>query len=67
MPALMPALALVAAPSAERVQGLREGGNLPSGFELCVTCKYKMHETEWEDQIQPRLGVNYRFGGPAGY
>ena len=42
-------------------QGLREGGNLPSGFELCATCKYKMHETEWEDQIQPRLGLVWAY------
>ena len=42
-------------------QGLREGGNLPSGFELCAACKYKMHETEWEDQIQPRLGLIWAY------
>jgi hypothetical protein len=38
-------------------QGLREGGNLPSGFELCSTCQYKMYEVDFEDQIQPRLGM----------
>jgi carboxypeptidase family protein len=42
-------------------QGLREGGNNPSGFELCLTCKYKMYEVDWSDQIQPRLGATWGY------
>jgi len=42
-------------------QGLRKGGSNPSGFELCLTCKYKMYEVKWEDQIQPRLGVIWSY------
>jgi hypothetical protein len=42
-------------------QGLRKGGNLPSGFELCITCQYKMYEVDFEDQVQPRLGVVWAY------
>jgi hypothetical protein len=38
-------------------EGLRGGAATPSGFELCATCKYKMREIEWDDLIQPRLGL----------
>jgi hypothetical protein len=44
-------------------QGLREGGSNPSGFELCATCKYKMYEVKFSDQIQPRLGLTWAYNG----
>jgi hypothetical protein len=42
-------------------QGLREGANTPSGFELSPGTKYKMYEVDWEDMIAPRLGVTWNF------
>jgi len=40
-------------------QGLREvSGNL-SGFELAPGNEYKMYTVDWEDMIQPRLGIRY--------
>lgn len=42
-------------------QGLRGGASTPSGFELCLTCKYKMYEVKWEDQIQPRVGFIWSY------
>lgn len=38
-------------------QGLRENSANVSGFELALGHKYKMYEVDFEDMIQPRLGV----------
>jgi hypothetical protein len=38
-------------------EGLRENPNTPSGFELALGNQYKMHEIDWQDMIQPRLGL----------
>lgn len=43
-------------------QGLRESSANVSGFELALGNKYKMHEDDWSDMIQPRLGVVRGFG-----
>ncbi len=42
-------------------QGLRAGASTPSGFELCISCKYEMYEVDFEDQIQPRLGLIWAY------
>jgi hypothetical protein len=38
-------------------QGLKENSNNVSGFELAPGHKYKMYEVDFDDMIQPRLGV----------
>ncbi len=40
-------------------QGLKENSNSPSGYELAIGHKYKMHESKWQNMIQPRFGVAY--------
>jgi hypothetical protein len=43
-------------------QGLRPSStNTASGFELAPGNPYKMYEVDWEDMIQPRLGVNWDY------
>ena len=43
-------------------QGLRKSDANPfSGFELAPGNRYKMYETEWEEMIQPRFGVNWDY------
>ncbi len=44
-------------------QGLRHNSASPSGFELAPGNRYKMYEVEFEDQIQPRIGVVRSFDG----
>ena len=44
-------------------EGLREKSGTVSGFELAPGNQYKMHETEWKDMIQPRLGVTWSYNG----
>ncbi|REJ72979.1 MAG: carboxypeptidase regulatory-like domain-containing protein [Acidobacteria bacterium] len=38
-------------------EGLRPNPNTPSGFELAVGNQYKMYEIDWDEMIQPRLGI----------
>ena len=38
-------------------QGLRENSGNASGFELAPGNRYKMYEVDWDEMIQPRLGV----------
>ncbi len=42
-------------------QGLRANPSNVSGFEICETCKYKMYEIDFDDQIQPRLGAVWSY------
>lgn len=44
-------------------QGLREKGGTVSGYEVAPGHKYKMYTIDWEDMIQPRLGVEWRYDG----
>ncbi|MAD76643.1 MAG: TonB-dependent receptor [Rheinheimera sp.] len=44
-------------------QGLRENANNLSGYELAPGNKYKMYTMDWDDMIQPRLGVTRRYDG----
>ncbi len=44
-------------------QGLKENPDNYSGYEVAVGHKYMMHEIDWEDMIQPRLGVVWNYGG----
>jgi len=44
-------------------QGLKENKSNVSGYELCLTCKYKMYEVKWSDQLQPRLGAVWAYNG----
>ena len=39
-------------------EGLRENPSNASGFELALGNRYKMYEVDWDEMIQPRLGVN---------
>ncbi len=43
-------------------QGLREADTI-SGFEAAVGNRYKMHEIDFMEQFQPRLGVTYAYNG----
>jgi hypothetical protein len=43
-------------------QGLREADNV-AGFVNSPGTKYKMHETPFEDMIQPRLGSTWAYNG----
>ncbi|MEM1201717.1 MAG: TonB-dependent receptor [Acidobacteriota bacterium] len=42
-------------------QGLRENSANVSGFELAPGNRYKMYEVDWDEMIQPRLGVARSF------
>jgi hypothetical protein len=42
-------------------QGLKENSNNVSGYELAPGHKYKMYTVDWQDMIQPRLGVTWQF------
>ena len=42
-------------------QGLKANSSNVSGYELAPGEKYKMHEIDWSDMIQPRLGVTYAY------
>jgi hypothetical protein len=42
-------------------QGLRENDNNVSGFELDKNSQYKMYETDWGENLQPRLGVVWAY------
>lgn len=42
-------------------QGLRENGANASGFELAPGHRYKMHEIDFEDQVQPRFGAVWAY------
>jgi hypothetical protein len=44
-------------------QGLRENDNTISGFEIARGHKYKMHEIDWSDALQPRLGAVWNYSG----
>jgi hypothetical protein len=43
-------------------QGLTPADNI-AGFVLAPGNKYKMHTMDWQDQIQPRLGVTWAYNG----
>jgi hypothetical protein len=45
-------------------QGLRENPNTLSGYELARGHMYKMHEIDWSDALQPRLGAVWAYSGP---
>lgn len=45
-------------------QGLRENSSNVSGFELAKGHMYKMYEMDFEDMIQPRLGLVWAYDGP---
>ncbi len=42
-------------------QGLREQAGTVSGFEVSPGTRYKMHEVDWSDMIQPRFGANWDY------
>ena len=42
-------------------QGLREVDNNVSGFVLDKNSQYKMYETDWGENLQPRLGVVWAY------
>ena len=44
-------------------QGLKENPDNYSGFEVAVGNKYLMHEIDWQDMIQPRLGAIWNYSG----
>ncbi len=44
-------------------QGLRPNDDRVSGFEAIPGHRYKMHEVNWEDQLQPRLGATWAYNG----
>ncbi|GAB3036406.1 TonB-dependent receptor [Bowmanella dokdonensis] len=44
-------------------QGLREKAGTVSGYEVAPGHKYKMYTVDWQDMIQPRLGVEWRYNG----
>ncbi|HEX2832062.1 MAG TPA: carboxypeptidase-like regulatory domain-containing protein [Thermoanaerobaculia bacterium] len=43
-------------------QGLKEADNI-AGFVASAGSKYKMHETEWEEMMQPRLSATWAYNG----
>ena len=43
-------------------QGLRENADNVSGFEVARGHKYRMHEIEFADALQPRLGAVWAYG-----
>lgn len=44
-------------------QGLKENSANVSGFELAPGHEYKMHEVDFGDMIQPRLGITWNYQG----
>ncbi len=44
-------------------QGLRENSANVSGYELAPGNKYEMYHIDWQDMIQPRLGMTWRYNG----
>ena len=47
-------------------QGLAKNSSNPvTGLEPSPGTKYEMHEVDWSDMIQPRLGVNWNFSDTA--
>lgn len=44
-------------------QGLRPNSANGSGWELAMGEKYKMYKIDWQDMIQPRLGINWKYDG----
>lgn len=44
-------------------QGLREDPSTLSGYVRAPGNKYVMHEVDWQDQIQPRLGTTWAYNG----
>lgn len=44
-------------------QGLKADSSALSGFVDSPGTKYKMHEMDWSDMIQPRLGVTWAYNG----
>ncbi|WP_416307480.1 carboxypeptidase regulatory-like domain-containing protein [Neptunicella sp. SCSIO 80796] len=44
-------------------QGLKKNDTAVSGYELAPGHKYKMYTVDWQDMIQPRLGVTWRYNG----
>jgi hypothetical protein len=45
-------------------QGLRNDSSTISGFSACKSCKYLMHEIDFEDTLSPRLGAVWAYSGP---
>ncbi|WP_250458875.1 carboxypeptidase regulatory-like domain-containing protein [Microbulbifer litoralis] len=44
-------------------QGLREDGSTLSGYVADPGHKYEMYQVDWEDMIQPRVGVSWAYNG----
>lgn len=44
-------------------QGLKENSTNVSGYELAPGHKYKMYSIDWQDMIQPRLGISWAYSG----
>ncbi|MCX2779233.1 carboxypeptidase regulatory-like domain-containing protein [Microbulbifer thermotolerans] len=44
-------------------QGLKEDGSTVSGYVAAPGHKYEMYQVDWEDMIQPRLGVSWAYNG----
>ncbi|MDP5064330.1 MAG: carboxypeptidase regulatory-like domain-containing protein [Haliea sp.] len=42
-------------------QGLRKNASNFSGFELAPGSRYEMYATDWQDMIQPRLGLTWAY------
>lgn len=42
-------------------QGLKANSSNVSGFELAAGNKYEMHQTDFSDMIQPRLGASWEY------
>lgn len=46
-------------------QGLRKNPNNLSGFELAIGERYEMHKFDWDEMIQPRVGVTWNYSDSA--
>jgi len=44
-------------------QGLKADSSTISGFVDSPGTKYKMHEVDWSDMIQPRIGITWAYNG----
>jgi hypothetical protein len=44
-------------------QGLRPDSSKVSGFSVAPGNRYEMYEIDWEDTIQPRLGLTWAYNG----
>ncbi|MYJ76404.1 MAG: TonB-dependent receptor [Gammaproteobacteria bacterium] len=44
-------------------QGLRASAGTVSGFALAPGHRYRMYTIRWQDMVQPRLGVAWRYNG----